>query len=213
MRISSDHPPASRVVAASQRPSQFAFSLSPPGSTSASYRAPPGLTANTYPDRPSWKVSIATFTWSSFRSEASRALVKETMPAGSGSSQRTPMTRAFRSASTRTVVRPVGAAPGVGSLIVRVSIAGACCHASSSSVPSRRSDSTSVPAATEGRSAEAAGGPTAPGSGNGVCADAPAHTASVRAATNAQIGRLKAHAHGLRLCYNCGASPHGETRR
>ena len=36
MRISIDHPPASRLVAASHRPSQFAFSVSPPGSTSAS---------------------------------------------------------------------------------------------------------------------------------------------------------------------------------
>ena len=36
MRSSSDQPAASRLVAASHSPSQFAFSLSPPGFTSAS---------------------------------------------------------------------------------------------------------------------------------------------------------------------------------
>src|SRR6185436_12798810 len=70
---------------------------------------------------------------------------------GSGSSQKMPKTIAFGPASTLTWVCAVGGAPWTGSTIVRSAIDSAVAHAASSSLPSTRSPSVSIPARSDGR--------------------------------------------------------------
>ena len=148
MRISTVHPRSVRRVSASQMPSQFGLSVSPPGSIRASYRAPPGFTAKTYPDRPSRNVSSTTRTWSSDRSTASRCLLKLTMPDGSGSSHSMPTTTAFGPASTRTRDAPLAGDPSAGSACVKPSATSACRQSSSSKTPLITIGPVNVPART-----------------------------------------------------------------